>query len=360
MKGLQFAVGSYTQVLPHVPGGCGKGISIISFNEQSGEIRVIQTIEEIENPSWLHWDPERELLYSISESEENEGYVRTFRRDSGGFFRESSSLSVSGRACCHLLPLPERDLLFIASYGDGRCAAFSMTEGEPRNLIHDFIYNGKGLNPARQEASHAHQISVHRASSSVYVCDLGCDLVRRHSLAAPGLNESTALKLPGGWGPRHLALDPELPAAYILCELEPRLVCAGIVTEGAEQGRMEILETHDTVSADEFGKAAPAAVKIHPSGRAVYVSNRFTDTLTLFSIDRSSGQPRLKRIDEFGTGGKTPRDFSFSPDGGWLLAAGQNSDEIRVRRLDTESGTPAADWLPPFSINTPVCLVPLV
>ncbi|MDC7242344.1 MAG: beta-propeller fold lactonase family protein, partial [Spirochaetales bacterium] len=214
MKEQLFALGSYTQVLPHVPGGCGKGISILSFNEESSEIRVIQTIEDIENPSWLHWSPESGLLYAVSESEEREGVIRCFRKESGGFFRSSSGMAVSGRACCHLLPLPQEKLLFAASYGDGRVSGFSLENGEPDELVFDFKYKGQGKNPVRQEAPHAHQVSFHRATGSIYICDLGCDLVRRHSLEAPEAHEPAALSLPGGWGPRHLVLDPELSAAY--------------------------------------------------------------------------------------------------------------------------------------------------
>jgi 6-phosphogluconolactonase len=66
--------------------------------------------------------------------------------------------------------------------------------------------------------------------------------------------------------------------------LNPVLLIAGIL----ENGTMNILEEIETVSTKDWEIAAPVAIKIHPSGNSLLVSNCFVDTISLFTLDRSS------------------------------------------------------------------------
>jgi 6-phosphogluconolactonase len=60
------------------------------------------------------------------------------------------------------------------------------------------------------------------------------------------------------------------------------------------------------------------------------------------------------------TGGQTPRNFNLDPSGHFLLAAGQNSHDIRSFRIDPKTGklTPTEHR---WEVGSPVCLrfVPL-
>mgnify|MGYP003338711823 CR=1 FL=1 len=59
-------------------------------------------------------------------------------------------------------------------------------------------------------------------------------------------------------------------------------------------------------------------------------------------------------------GGQTPRNFNIDPSGNFLLAAGQNSHDIRSFRIDLNTGklTPTDER---WEVGSPVCLrfVPL-
>ena len=120
---------------------------------------------------------------------------------------------------------------------------------------------------------------------------------------------------------------------------------------------MRITQEIDTVAAERMGIAAPAAVKLHPSGRALAVSNRFDDTITVFAIDRESG--RLRYLDRFPCGGKTPRDIEFDPSGRMLFIANQDSHEISRRHFDPVTGAPGRDRAPALEIGSPVCILML-
>jgi 6-phosphogluconolactonase len=73
-------------------------------------------------------------------------------------------------------------------------------------------------------------------------------------------------------------------------------------------------------------------------------------------VDEGTG--RLKPVGHVPTGGRTPRHFTIDATGRWLLAANQNSDSVRVFRLDPASGLPSPVG-EPVSVPKPACLLPV-
>lgn len=356
MKPIQFAVGTYTETQPHVPHAKGEGISLIALDEDSGRLTLLSTMGGIINPTYLHWNGDKKMLFTITE-EEGPGWVQGFTIDS-----EKSELSPEeilpgpGAGGCHLSGMGDR--LFATAYGGGTMTAYRLDDGLLSETIAAFSYHGNGANRNRQEAPHLHQAVVTPDGELLYLCDLGSDKIWTHELSSglPGV-QKIALSLPSGYGPRHLILDPESPTAFILCELIPKLLTAIILPDGS----MTIVDETDMTLRNLGGKdCAPAAVKIHPSGKTLAVSNRFCDTITVFAIVRwDGGAPFLKKLEEFSCGGKTPRDITFSPSGRWLLMANQDSDTITTRSFHPQDGIPLEPWGPEFSLGTPVCVVPL-
>jgi 6-phosphogluconolactonase len=252
---------------------------------------------------------------------------------------------------------------------------FALENGNIGGVNYHVDYQGRGPNPERQETPHAHQVKRSPYAPFLYVCDLGTDTIWMHSLGPESGQTGkpdTALVVPPGYGPRHLACDPILPAAYILCELVPKILVAEIDTKNS---LMKVVQELDTVGADKTDITAPAAVKLHPSGRTLAVSNRFDDTIAVFSIHREGQEntrppadesvptnattPSLRLIERFPCGGKTPRDIEFSPDGEILFMANQDSHSLTSRYFDAESGLPTADSGPTIQTGAPVCVVAL-
>lgn len=68
-------------------------------------------------------------------------------------------------------------------------------------------FTGKGPNHERQEGPHPHQTVLDPSGKYLLVPDLGTDQVHVFSFIANTLKFSaqTTLKVPGGYGPRHLA-----------------------------------------------------------------------------------------------------------------------------------------------------------
>lgn len=357
-KNIYF-IGSYTQVQGHAPNACGEGIYIVSQDRETGTLSLDSKITDVIDPSWIHWDSGRGTLYAVTETPGDKGEFVSYNYDRDKQLKEENRQSGPGNAVCHMLTLSKQNLLLTVSYMSGTLAGFELKKGLPDKQKHLLQYKGKGPNLERQEGPHAHQLCVDHDEKNLYVCDLGSDRIWIHDLRTPDLKLDNALEVPAGYGPRHMVLDDQSSLAYILCELKPKLLVARIIENGKEKGRMELLEEHDTVEADDITDAAPAAIKLHPSGNTLYVSNRFVDTLSVFNLDRSSGMPSIEKITGFSTRGKTPRDFTFSPDGKWLLIGNQDSSDIQSCRIDPETGLPLDEWGPSLKIGTPVCLVSL-
>lgn len=68
-------------------------------------------------------------------------------------------------------------------------------------------FTGKGPNPERQEGPHPHQAVLDPTGRFLLVPDLGTDQIHVYSFDAKTLKGTaqTPVKVPGGYGPRHLA-----------------------------------------------------------------------------------------------------------------------------------------------------------
>ena len=96
------------------------------------------------------------------------------------------------------------------------------------------------------------------------------------------------------------------------------------------------MQTLSTLPADFKGKNTTAEVKVHPSGKFVWVSNRGHDSLAGFAID---GAGKLSPLGQTPTE-KTPRSFEIEPDGRYVFGAGEGSGQ--AGRLSQSIPTPAS------------------
>jgi 6-phosphogluconolactonase len=94
------------------------------------------------------------------------------------------------------------------------------------------------------------------------------------------------------------------------------------------------VQTLSTLPADFSARNTTAEVKVHPSGKFVWVSNRGHDSLAGFAID---GTGKLSPLGQTPTE-PTPRSFDITPDGRYLLAAGEGSGKLAVFRVDAATG----------------------
>ena len=76
--------------------------------------------------------------------------------------------------------------------------------------------------------------------------------------------------------------------------------------------------------------------------------------MAAFSVDASTGM--LTFLNHTSTEGEIPRNFAINPNGEIVYVANQNSDNITVFDLDTETGK-LTFTKKELEIPTPVCIV---
>jgi 6-phosphogluconolactonase len=340
---LTLLIGSYTQPEAHVPVACGEGIVTCSFDPATGALTKRSAFKDILNPSYLAHDGARSV-FAVSENITGEGAVWQFACDAKGWLTPLVHQKSHGAATCHVALLPGNRVC-AASYFGGTLAVYPLEDGKLAPAERVFRYQGRGADPLRQEASHAHQAVVSPDRRWFYVCDLGADRVWQHDIDAEG--DPIGLPMPAGHGPRHLVFHPSLPRAWVLGELTGSVA---VCDWNSETGALEVVSNTPAIEED----ASAAAIRVHPSGRSLWISLRKHPALRVYPLD-ADGMP-CSAVEVNLVAGQ-PRDFTISPDGCWLLAAMQEADEIVTIPLYPATGAPTGAPHRYFPVKTPVSLL---
>jgi 6-phosphogluconolactonase len=324
-----FYIGTYTK-----PNG-SQGIYHGKLNSETGEAKIIGLAAEAKSPSFLAIHPNGKFVYAAIEA--GGGAVGAFAVQPDGTLKKLNEESSAGSGNCHVWVAPNGKHVFAANYGSGSIACLPIKEdGSVAPASSSVQHKGSGPNAARQKAPHAHAIYVN--GNFVYACDLGTDdvFVYKYDAEKGTLtpNDPPSGRVPAGGGPRHLAFHPNGGFAYVNNELTSGITA---FAHDAEKGTLTPLQTLSTLPADypEAAKNSTAEIFCHPSGKFVYVSNRGHNSFAVFAIGADG---KLTPVEYADAGVKIPRGFGISPDGKWLIAAGQNSNDLALHQIDPATG----------------------
>lgn len=345
-------VGAFTHAEPHTPGARGAGLVTCAFDSRTGHVEPRHVFRDIRNAAYLALDERRGWLFSTSESIQVENAVHMFRRNPDGSLMARGSQPARGRATCHLCVLPDNGGVCAASYLQSCITAFPIDDGQLGPSYQFCDYHGTGPDAARQEASHAHQVVVAPNGRWLYVVDLGADRIWVHALDNGRVppESPTGIPTPLGYGPRHLTFHPSRPRAYVLCELNGRVLT---FDWDAATGSLRLLSDLSSCPHRAPERAAGAAIRVHPSGRALYISDREESELVLFRLD-GDAQPILAT--RFSSGGTVPRDFAIHASGRWLIAGNQTSNNLAIFELDPATGLPSQERRRSVPLDSPGCV----
>lgn len=349
-------IGTYT-------GAKSRGIYVARLDLATGRLSAPELAAESENPSFLALHPDRALLYAANEIGSFEGQkagsVSAFAIDDAtGRLRSLNRVSSRGADPCHLVVDRSGRNLLVANYSGGSVASLPIDKDGLLQPASAFVqHTGSSVNPDRQKAPHAHAVGLDGRNRLALVADLGLDKLLLYRFdpdrgtLAPSDPPFASLK-PGA-GPRHFAFHPDGKRVYVVNEIDLTVTAFAFA---AETGTLTARQTLSTLPAGVAPRPedSTAEIAVHPGGRFLYVSNRGTDTIVVFSIDGTTGQ--LVPVAHVPTGGKTPRNFAIDPSGRFLLAANQKSDSVVVFRIDPDTGrlSPAGSSI---EVGAPVCLV---
>lgn len=342
-------VGTYT-------GPKSQGIYRFGFDARSGEATQVELAARTDNPSFLAIHPNGRFLYAVNETDnfqaKKQGAVSSFtiapRTHELTFLNQQPSL---GAHPCHITLDPKGQNALVANYSGGNLAVLPIGgDGGLKEPSQNVQHTGSSVGP-RQKQAHAHSINLDRSGRLAFAADLGLDKVMLYDfdskLGKLSPHEPPYAALKAGAGPRHFALHPGGKAAYVINELSSTLTA---FVFDAKKGALTETQTISTIPGEVPGNST-AEVVVHPSGKWVYGSNRGHDTIAVFTVARNG---ELKRVQNEPIRGKTPRNFAIDPTGRFLLAAGQNSNTIAVFRIDPRTGVLVHTST--IEAPTPVCL----
>ncbi len=275
-------------------------------------------------------DANRDLVYAAVKG--NDPGITTLALDrSSGMLRRSSHLSLPDGGMNYLSLTRAATALLGASYGGGYGIICAVSDdgvlGEPTSRV---------------EYPNLHSVRATSDGRFAYFVSLGADLIAQYAiddqLRLTPLSPAT-VAAPAGSGPRHLTLNHSQDALFVLTEFSGEvlryrrerhygtLFPSGSVTAfdpGQGLGHSEFgadpLEHHYIWGAD-----------LHFSDPAhLWCSERTASTLAAVGVgsDGSLTAPTSFVVTE-----PQPRGFAVSPDGRYLVCAGERSTNISLYRV---------------------------
>lgn len=361
MKKTMVFIGTYTQPIRFGTGevlnGHGDGVYLFEWKDcrlvAKGSVKAA-------NASFLVMDRAQKYLFCTNELKEYEGTfggaVSAFRFDpKEEALTYLNTQPVHGADPCHVEVDAQGTYLYCANFMSGSVTVLPIArDGRLQRECCLIQHEGSSVDPRRQRGPHAHGIFFDPRAERVFVPDLGMDTVvcyrpEKNGELTPLRECSIAAAVPGT-GPRHMVFHPNGKFVYINTEMGST-VCAYRYEQ--ETGKTEILQTLPTIPPDaDPVSTSTSAIKLHPNGRLLYVSNRGHDSLATYRVDEETGL--LEPIAIQPTGGKIPRDFEITPDGQSLIVAHQSGDDVAVFALDPETGKMMERSR--IQVPTPICV----
>jgi 6-phosphogluconolactonase len=335
-------VGTYTE-RGGPEGGRSGGIHMLRMDLADGRLTLIDVTAAGPNPSYIAIHPSGRFLYCVNEVEEFDGQpgggVSAFVRDpQTGRLAAFNLERAHGSISCHISIDAAGRYALVANYGSGNVAVLPLGEDGRLLPASDVVgHQAHRPGPDEKTGARAHWISLDPQQRFVLAADLGIDAVIVYRFdhqqgkllphAMPGAQTAN------GAGPRHMAFHPGRQYVYLINELNATLTAFAY---DAQAGALHEFQTLSTLPEGYAGPTSCAAVRVAPSGKFVYGSNRGHDSIAVFAVDQASG--RLSPAGHQSTLGSTPRDFDIDPSGAFLLAANQDSNNLVTFRIDADTG----------------------
>jgi 6-phosphogluconolactonase len=330
-----------------------EGVYVYRFNTETGENSFVSTAKT-SNPSFVTVSPNKKFVYTVNEDDPGKVTAFSFNRTNGQLIQLNQQPS-HGRHPCYITTDRNGKWVIVGNYSSGTIAVYPTNkDGSLGSATDSVLHEGSSVNSERQEAAHVHATVLNKNNKTLYVPDLGMDMVMLYNLDSKTgkLKEfpTPSVATEPGAGPRHIDIHPNGKYAYLMEELTGGVSVYKIENDGY----LSLLQNVSGLPRDFNGVVGSADIHVSPDGKFLYCSNRGeSNTIGIFSINQSNGQ--LNWIDHQSTLGKTPRNFNFDPTGNFLLVANQNSDEIVIFKRDKQTGL-LTDTGKRINISKPVCL----
>ena len=334
-----------------------KGIYRSTFDAASGKLAPAVVAAEIGSPGFLALHPDGQKLYAAATFPGGPG-AAAYRIGQDGALELINQLPTGDGGAAHIAVHPSGKFLLTAQYGGGSVALFPLDAagklGPAKVIEHE---GGAKVVDKRQDSPHPHYAGFSPDGRFALVPDLGLDgiVIYKIDASVPSITRHGFAASVRGGGPRHLKFSPDGKFIYLLNELSVSLTA---FAWDAANGSARILGTVPSIS--EAAKAkethnSGAEILLHPGGRFVYFSNRGHDTVSVFRVNPATAAAEVVQVQP--VRGAFPRNINLSPDGGWLLAAGADSNTVSVHKVNAQTGELTYQTKGVINVPGPICIL---
>ncbi|MBK0094090.1 lactonase family protein [Erwinia sp. S59] len=336
-------VGTWTSIpdapLEQKPDHPSEGLYRLKVNAD-GTLTPLDVIK-MKSPSWIVKSKDGRFAYTTNE--ENAGAVTALSVDKNGQVKVLNVVDSHGQQPTHATISPDGKFLFVANYsvakGGAGVSVFPIHhDGKLGEQVQHFAFDqGTGAVKGRQDGGHAHSTTFTHDGKYLYAADLGCDKLhayRYHATQSEPLEADNArdVTFTAGSGPRHMVFSPDGKHAYVTTEMAGEIAVFTVKDDRLDRSATVKLNTENNSAEYRSG----GGIILSPNGKYVIAANRGSDNkLLVFKIE-TDGQ--LGKPVSYKANGIEPRAFSFDASGKYLYVTNVFTNNISLFHFDANSG----------------------
>lgn len=356
-----------------------------------GTFEFLANISPDVNAGIIHISSDKKYLYATDERKDlggrygNGGGVCAYRiNQEDGTLEFINSVSSVGSYPCYIVADNKNRYAFVSNHGnhfdvvtkvqlnskgvyeavkvydDGNIAMFPInSDGSLDECCDVKVLSGNSVKDVYQWSPHPHSVWLDPTNKFLISGDKGTDKVRVYSIDYINgkLHEVSVYNTIPGTGPRHIAFHPSLPVIYVNSEINNTL---NAFEFNFQNGEMKLIDTIRAIPypyippdpLDHFANNETADLRVHHTGKFVYLSNRGHNSIACYKIHENS---RMELIEFVPSNGEIPRSINFDLKQEKLYAVNQRTGNIVQFLVDETTGklTPTGYEL---LLNNPVCI----
>lgn len=299
-----------------------------TLNSESGEISVLERYSGVVTGNYFALSPDNKSLLVTSRNQaRNQGGLVQYNVSPEGILTYITSRLKPGGVPSHVTFTPNKEYVMSANYGDDEISLYRFSNNELSPEIHNIV---------KPDLSKGHYISTDPSGKFVHAVFLGLDKILNYKIESDKFVENSDqpyFSLPDGFGPRHMVFHQEKDFVYILNELHSSVTACSY---NSETGAITEIQNISMLPSGFTGTNTAAAIRIHPTGKFLYASNRGHNSIAVYAI---AADGKLTLVEHETASINVPRDFNLSPDGKFMIIANLNGNSIMSLRINENTGS---------------------
>lgn len=299
----------------------GNGGGVCAFKvKENGAVEYINEVSSAgAYPAYCTVDSKNRYVFAVNHGNHEEVVTRSVRSEDGTFSAQRV-------------------------YDEGSLGMFPIRkDGSIMSCCELITFQGRSVLEWYQWTSHPHSVMLDPTEKYLLVGDKGCDIIRVYEVdyERGRLKEVYSALTPAGSGARHLAFHPVLPILYCNGEQDNSVMVYGFETSNGQLRLLQHIPTlpETYVSKDDpldpFARSQTADIRVHKSGKYLYVTNRGDDSIACYKVDKVG---LLTLMEIIPCGGKIPRAMNIDMSGDVLYVVNQRTGNIAQFFIDLDTG----------------------